>query len=184
MADFGSVARPYARAIFEIAHANGELQAWSTALACAAAVIDEPQARTHLAQPGLSNADRAQYVGNLCEGVSGAEKLAEAAGANLLAVLSENDRLEACPEISRQFDQLKTHAEQKIEVKITSATPVEPDLADKLSDALQQNLGRYVALTIDVDASLIGGAVIEAEDKVIDASVRSRLQRLAAQLMD
>ena len=184
MADFGSVARPYARAIFDIAHANGELQAWSTALACAAAVIEQPEARAHLAQPGLSNADRARYVGSMCEGVAGAEKLGDAAGANLLAVLSENDRLQACPEISRQFDQLKTQAEQKIEVKITSATPVEPDLADRLSSALQQNLGRYVELTLEVDAGLIGGAVIEAEDKVIDASVRSRLQRLAGQLMD
>ncbi|MGD2167046.1 MAG: F0F1 ATP synthase subunit delta [Gammaproteobacteria bacterium] len=184
MADFGSVARPYARAMFDIAQASGELDAWSSALACAAAVVEQPEARAYLGQPGLSDADRAQYVGNLCAGVSGAEKLASTEGSNLLALLSANDRLQACPEISHQFDQLKIHAEQKIEVKITSATPVETGLAAALSDSLRRRLGRNVELTLEVDSGLIGGAIIEAEDKVIDASVRSRLQRLAGALID
>ena len=184
MADLGSVARPYARAIFDLAHAGGELEAWSNALACAAAVVSQPEARTYLGQPGLGDADRAQYVGNMCAGIAGAQMLASPQGANLLSLLSENDRLEACPEISRQFDQLKIQAEQKIEVTITSATPVEPDVVNTLSSALQRNLGRNVELTLAVDADLIGGAIIKAEDKVIDASVRSRLERLAGQLID
>lgn len=184
MADLGSVARPYARALFDIAQASGELEAWSSALVCAAAAVDQPEARAHLAQPGLSDADRAQYVGSLCAGIAGAEKLASDEGSSLLALLSENDRLQACPEISSQFDQLKIQAEQKIEVKITSATAVEPELAATLSAALQRNLGREVELTLEVDSELIGGAIIKAEDKVIDASVRSRLQRLAGQLID
>ncbi len=184
MADYGAIARPYARAIFDIAQASGELGAWSSALACAAAVIEQPAARAYLERPGLSDADRAEYVGNMCAGVSGAEKLASPEGASLLALLSENDRLPACPEISSQFDQLKIQAEQKIEVKITSATPVEPEVSATLSSALQRTLGRSVELTLAVDADLIGGAIIEAEDKVIDASVRSRLQRLAGQLVD
>jgi F-type H+-transporting ATPase subunit delta len=184
MADFGSVARPYARAIFDIAQESGELQAWSSALACAACVVEQSAARAHLARPGLSDADRARYVGSMCAGVSGADMLATPAGLNLLALLSENDRLQACPEIARQFDQLKIHAEQKIEVKITSAIAIEPALAATLSSALQSNLGRNVELTLEVDAELLGGAVIEAEDKVIDASVRSRLRRLAGQLIE
>lgn len=184
MADYGSVARPYARAVFDIAQASGALQAWSNALACAAAVIEQAEARAHLAQPGLGDADRARYVSSVCDGVAGAELIATTAGSNLLSLLSENDRLGALPEIARQFDQLKIHAEQKIEVKITSATPIEADLATTLSAALQRNLGRNVELALEVDTALIGGAIIEAEDKVIDASVRSRLQRLAGQLID
>lgn len=184
MADFGSVARPYARAIFDIAQTNGALEAWSSALECLAAVVEQPGARVWLAQPGLSDADRARYVSDLCAGIAGAEKLASPEGANLLALLSENDRLSACPEIAKQFDQLKSHAEQKIRVKITSATPVEPDLAETLGASLQRRLGRNVELALEVDPGLIGGAVIEAEDKVIDASVRSRLERLADRLID
>ena len=184
MAEAGSVARPYARAIFALAQAAGELEAWANALNCAAAVIDQPEARAWLARPGLSDADRAQYVSRLCERIPGAEKLATPEGANLLALLSENDRLSACPDIARQFERLKTHAEQKIDVKITSATPIEPDLVTTLSGSLERNLGRSVELTLAVDPELIGGAVIEAEDKVIDASVRSRLQRLAERLID
>jgi len=184
MADFGSVARPYARAIFDIAQAGGELDAWASALACVAAVIEQPEARAYLARPGLTDADRARYVSSLCVGVTGAEKLTSAEGENLLALLSENDRLSACPEIARQFEQLKALAERKIKVKITSATPVEPGLAATLGSSLQRRLGRDVELALEVDPALIGGAVIEAEDKVIDASVRSRLQRLADRLID
>lgn len=184
MADFGSVARPYARAVFAMAQANGDLEAWLSALTCAAAVVEQPEADRYLAQPGLSDADRAQYVGRVCEGVTGAEKLATAEGKNLLGLLSEYDRLTALPEIARQYELLKIHAEKKIEVKITSATPVEADLAARLGGSLERNLGRSVELTLAVDPALIGGAVIEAEDKVIDASVRSRLQRLAENLID
>jgi F-type H+-transporting ATPase subunit delta len=184
MADFGSVARPYARAIFAMAQAGGDLDTWLDALTCAAAVVEQPEAQTYLALPGISDADRAQYVGRICEGVPGSAKLASPEGRNLLALLSEYDRLTALPEIARQYEKLKIHAERKIEVKITSATPVEADLAATLSSSLQRNLGRSIELTLAVDPALIGGAVIEAEDKVIDASVRSRLQRLAERLVD
>jgi F-type H+-transporting ATPase subunit delta len=184
MADFGSVARPYARAVFDIAQAAGELDAWSSALACLSAVIEQPEARAYLGRPGLSVADRAQYVSSLCAGIAGAEKLASDEGTRLLELLSENDRLAAAVQIAEQFEQLKVHAEQKIEVKITSASPVDSDLAATLSGSLQRKLGRNVELTLEVDPALIGGAVIEAEDRVIDASVRSRLQRLADRLID
>lgn len=184
MADFGSVARPYARAIFGLAQTTGSLDAWLDALNCAAAVVEQPEAAAWLVQPGKSDAERARYVGRVCEGIAGAQKLASSEGANLLALLSENDRLPALPEIARQFEQLKIHAEKKIEVKITSAIPVEPDLVATLSQSLERSLGRSVELSFAVDPTLIGGAVIRAEDKVIDASVRSRLRRLADRLID
>jgi F-type H+-transporting ATPase subunit delta len=184
MSDFGTVARPYARAIFEIARQVDDLSGWSDALAAAAAVVVEPGARAYLAQPGLNSADRAAFVWQIANGVPGSTRLVTPEGKNLLGLLAENDRLDALPEIAVQFDALKTEAEKKIKVTLVSATPVEPAVAEELSRSLAKRFGRSVELGVEIDSSLLGGAIIRAEDMVIDGSVRSRLQRLADSLVD
>jgi F-type H+-transporting ATPase subunit delta len=184
MADFATVAKPYARAIFEIATASGELGQWSEALSAAAVVVSDPAALAYLGRPALSAQDRAEFVASICADVPRAAMLKNAAGRNLLELLSENDRLSALAEISRQFDELKIAAENRVKVTLTSATPVEPDVVTKLTQSLERKLGRIVELTLEVDASLLGGAVIRAEDMVIDGSVRNRLQRLTDRLID
>jgi F-type H+-transporting ATPase subunit delta len=105
-------------------------------------------------------------------------------GANLLGLLSENNRLVVLSEISKQFDQLKMQAEQKVNVTITSATALDNSQAAALIESLQRRLGRKVELEQRVDEALVGGAVIQADDMVIDGSVRSRLQRLTESLLD
>ena len=89
----------------------------------------------------------------------------------------------ALPEIAAQFDALKAEAENKVKVTVTSATAVDGALAEQIKKALEQKLGRTVELTLTVDASLIGGAIIQADDRVIDGSVRTRLQRLTETLV-
>ena len=64
-----------------------------------------------------------------------------------------------------------------------SATPVDAALAEQVKQALQKKLGRTVELTLEVDEKILGGAVIRAEDMVIDGSVRTRLERLAEALV-
>ena len=184
MADYGAAARPYARAIFEIASQFEDLSGWSDALAAAAAVVTEPGAREYLGRPGLSAGDRAAFVWQIANGIEGSSRLVTPEGKNLLNLLAENDRLAALPEIAAQFETLKTQAERKIKVTLVSAAPVEPGVAESLSRSLEKRFGRSVDLELEVDSSLLGGAVIRAEDMVIDGSVRNRLQRLADRLTD
>ena len=184
MADFATVAKPYARAIFDIASASGELAQWSEALSAAAGVVEDAAALTYLGRPELSARDRAEFVAGVCAELPGAAKLNAAEGRNLIELLSENDRLTAIGEISKQFDALKIAAENRVKVTLTSATPVEPGVVTKLTQSLERKLGRIVELTLEVDATLLGGAVIRAEDMVIDGSVRNRLQRLTDRLID
>ena len=87
------------------------------------------------------------------------------------------------PEIAAQFDALKAQSENKVKVTLTSATQVDAALAEQVTKALTQRLGRAVELTLEVDASLLGGAIIRADDMVIDGSVRTRLQRLTESLV-
>ena len=179
MADFGTVARPYARAAFDLARQSGALEDWSEALAAAASVVSNEDAERYLSSPTLRDEQRAEFI----ESVSGSALLATPHGKGLLRLLAENGRLAALPEISAQFDELKSRAENKVEVTLVSAATVAPDIADKVSAALERRLGRKVELKLEIDEALLGGAVIRAEDLVIDGSVRTRLQRLAETLV-
>jgi F-type H+-transporting ATPase subunit delta len=170
MAAFGTVARPYAKAIFEIATAEKTLAAWSNG--------------SYLARPAMRAAERANFLQSILEGAPDAQVFESAAGKNLLRLLSENNRLGALPEIAAQFDKLKAQAENKVKVTLVAATQVDGEQAAKVTAALQRKLGREVELTLEVDPKLLGGAVVRAEDMVIDGSVRSRLQRLAGSLID
>jgi F-type H+-transporting ATPase subunit delta len=183
MADLSTVARPYAKALFDLANAERKLGEWSTALAIAAAVVTNPDAKRALANPKFDDASRAALVGDIAGDVEGGELLKSKEGRNLLRLLAENDRLTALPEISAQFDELKAEAENKVNVTITAAAPVDDALAGQFKQALERKLGRAVELTLAVDPSLIGGAVIQADDMVIDGSVRTRLQRLAEKIV-
>jgi F-type H+-transporting ATPase subunit delta len=112
-------------------------------------------------------------------GIKGAEVFETAEGKGLLALLAENDRLGVLPEIAAQFDALKAQAENKVKATLISAVAVDKSVADQVARSLEKKLGRAVELTLAVDPSLIGGAVIRAENMVIDGSVRTRLEKLA-----
>ena len=183
MADSSTVARPYAKALFDLANGERKLAEWSAALGAAAAVLADANAKRALANPGLGDEARATLVGSIASAIKGGELLASGQGKNLLQVLAENDRLTALPEIAVQFDALKAEAENKVKVTVTAATQVDGAIAEQIKKALQQKLGRTVELTLAVDASLIGGAIIQADDMVIDGSVRTRLQRLTEKIV-
>jgi F-type H+-transporting ATPase subunit delta len=183
MADFSTVARPYAKALFDLANGERKLPEWSAALGAAAAVLADANARRALANPAFDDGARAALVGSIASAIKGGELLTSVNGKNLLQLLSENDRLTALPEIAAQFDTLKAEAENKVKVTVTAATQVDGTIAEQIKKALQQKLGRVVELTLAVDASLIGGAIIQADDMVIDGSVRTRLQRLTEKLV-
>jgi F-type H+-transporting ATPase subunit delta len=183
MADQSTIARPYAKALFDLASAEKKLGPWSEALNAAAAVLGEASAKRVLGNPALDPAKRADFVRAVSVGLKGAEVFETTEGKALLALLAENDRLTVLPDIAAQFDALKAQAENKVKVRFISATAVDGALAEKVKQALKKRLGREVELTLEVDESLIGGAIVRAEDMVIDGSVRARLEQLAHQLI-
>jgi F-type H+-transporting ATPase subunit delta len=184
MADFGTIARPYARAIFDIALAADSLEVWSSGLAAAGAVAEDKSAREFLSRPELGTAETSEFMGSVLASIGDAAIFGSQEGRNLLKLLAENDRLGALAEISAQFDQLKAEQENRVAVTLVSASAVDAAQAEKISGALSRKLGRSVDLTLEIDASLLGGAIIRAKDMVIDDSLQTRLKRLASTLAD
>lgn len=176
MAELTTVARPYAKAAFEFAHGEGQLAAWSSMLALAAAVVDDAAFKQYIARPTLSADQQADAVLKVC-----GDRF-DTAGKNFISNLAANKRLGALPAISALFDALRADAEGAVDVEVTTAYALDDAQTQALAQILTQKLSRQVSVTSSVDASLIGGAVIRAGDTVIDASVRGKLGKLRATL--
>ena len=168
-----TLARPYARAAFAIARDAGALPAWSDALAFAARVAADPTVAALLGNPGLIQADATTLL---------APEGADAMFGNFLVLLFENRRLPLLPEIAGMFDELRFEAERVVKAKVTSAVPMPAAELETITAALKKRFGRDVEVETAVDESLIGGAVIDAGDVVIDGSLKGKLGRLQAAL--
>jgi F-type H+-transporting ATPase subunit delta len=186
MAEHGTVARPYAQAVFEIAKADGNLPAWSDFLKLAAVLVTEPGVKRMLFVPGADLARLANVLADLCR-----EQLANPAplrddggspGANLLKVLADNQRLSVLPDISARFEVLRAEAENALDVVLTTASGVSEEQRSRIEESLRKRFGRQIRLDVQLDTGLIGGARLQVGDRVIDGSVRTGLDKLATAL--
>lgn len=177
MAERVTLARPYARAAFEVALAAGQLDAWQKMLSLAGAVVSNDNVRTALSNPANTAEQNAQLLLGLLEGE------VDAPVQNLIHALAANKRLALLSDIAQQFAQLKADHEKTVVVDVISAFELDGAAAERLQAALAKKLARSVTLTTSVDKTLLGGVVIKAGDTVIDHSVRGRLQKLADALV-
>jgi F-type H+-transporting ATPase subunit delta len=176
MAEKVTLARPYAKAAFEIARERGELARWSQLLAAAAAVIGDPRVSKLLNNPRVTPDDLIDLIG-----AAGGDSMDEQ-GRNFMLTLAQNRRLGVLPQLAEIFEELRAEVENVADVHITSAVELNDAQRERLMTALKKRLKRTVRLHCDVDASLIGGAIVRAGDFVIDGSLKARLDRLAAQM--
>jgi F-type H+-transporting ATPase subunit delta len=173
MADLITLARPYARAAFEVAMSERDLPKWSKMLSVAANVSSVDTIRAILSSPTVTAQQLAHTLVELC-----GDELNQKAK-NFVNLLAENKRLALLPEISSLYEGLRANQEKSVDVEITTAFAISSGTADNLAAALKTRLQREVKLASKVDPTLIGGAVIRAGDTVIDNSVRGKLNKLA-----
>jgi len=185
MADNNTVARPYAQAIFDLAHEAGELAAWSESLGVAGQLSADGQIAEYLSNPAFSNEQRLEFLTGLFA-TAKATALAGSAkhGINFLKLLIENGRVGVLAEIAEHFEVLKADVEGTVDVMVTSASPLSAAQEKEISTVLAKRLGREVNIETEIDEKLIGGAVIKAGDVVIDGSLRARLDGLTTALVN
>lgn len=172
-----TLARPYAKAAFELAHASTSYDQWSEQLAVLSSVASHDDIQPLFTSPKFTREEKANAFLKVCEG-----KVSDQA-ANLVRALAENDRLALLPTVAELFDQLSDDAQNKIEVTIKTAHAIDGEQQSSLESALKAKLGKDINVTYDVDASLIGGVVIHAGDQVIDGSVKNRITQLSTGLL-
>ncbi|EDY87230.1 ATP synthase F1, delta subunit [gamma proteobacterium HTCC5015] len=177
MSEITTAARPYARAVFELAHKDESYEAWNGQLQFLAAVAAEPRVQSLLTSPSMRNEERADAFIKLCEGHI------DDNGANLVRVMSDNRRLALLPAVAELFRELSDEAQGIVDAQVTGAFEVTSDQQEAIKKALGEKLGKKITLDCVTDESLVGGIVIRAGDIVIDGSVRTRVAQLAAQLV-
>ncbi len=173
MAELATLARPYAKAVFDLAKSEQALDRWSRMLAIITQVAEQEKVRQLLDAPDLSAEQKAQRLIELC-----GEALSDRAKA-LIHLLARNKRLNALGEIQEQFEARKAEAERVLEVEVISAYELSEAQSNALREALQRKFDREISLTGRTDPHLLGGAIIRAGDTVIDGTVRGRLDKLA-----
>lgn len=174
MAELTTTARPYARAAFELARAEGQLDVWAQALSLLAAICSDNKIAGLINSPGLTAAGKSDLLKNLCGDALGQKQQ------NFVSTLADNKRLSLLPEVNRLFLSFKAEFDKTIDVEVSTAFEMSPEWQAKLASALSSKLACQVSLTTHLDKSLLGGALIRAGDTVIDGSVKGRLAKLAA----
>jgi len=171
MSETLTLARPYARAAFSSAQAGNALADWSTKLSVSAQIAADPRVHALLGDPRVVNNLLTALL--LPPGETG-----QTAYCQFVALLVENRRATLLPDIAALFEELKRESERVLKVTLRAATPIGDAQTEAIRTALKKRFGRDIELEQRVDASVIGGAVIDAGDMVIDGSVRGRLARL------
>jgi F-type H+-transporting ATPase subunit delta len=177
MARRDSGARRYAEAAFQVAMRDGTLDAWRRELDGAAEVVGDKRVVAILANPAIPTERRAAVLTKLLgDRVSGPVQ-------NLIQLLLRRGRIEQLPRVAAEFRRLDDERQGITHATATSAAPLTPDEVRALTARLEQSTGGRIALDVEVDPSLLGGLVVRVGDRMIDGSVRGRLERLRNQLI-
>jgi F-type H+-transporting ATPase subunit delta len=173
-----STARRYAEAAFEIAERDDAMAAWLAAFDVAESRLAEPEVTRLLASPAIPAARREELLDRLLDGAVAAPPR------NLLALLVRRGRFEQLPAVAAEFRRLHRRRQGIVEAVVTSAAPLDAREVATLVERLTATAGAEVELSQRVDASLIGGLQVRLGDRLIDGSVRGRLERLRARLSE
>jgi F-type H+-transporting ATPase subunit delta len=172
MSSLTTLARPYAKAAFELAQGQDNLATWDGLLNLAACVTADETVSGLLQSPEV---DRAIVV-DLIKSAAGGD--VDQQFGNYLSVLAGNDRLTLLPEISGMYGQLRQEAEKRLQVQVVSAIALDDDQSDRMSAALASRFDREIELNNEIDADVLGGAIVYAGDQVIDGTLKGRLDKL------
>lgn len=173
-----SIARPYAQAIFAYAVEKKKLAAWSALLTQAEKVIKVESMQSLLKNPCIDKMEAYECLLVLCKSVI------FAAGRNFLRLMALNRRLLVLPQVKYLFEQYKAEQDKQVVAHVTSAIALTKSEEKNLLSALSQRLQRQVILYQHVDDYLLGGLIVRIKDLVIDDSVRGKLERLRATLVN
>lgn len=173
-----AAARVYAKALFELGLAEGNLDSVSEDLHAVQDALNglEGDLRAFFNLPQLRRDDKRRIINLAFSGKVGRPVL------GLLNVLVEKRRESLFDEIVVQFDTMLDRQQGRLQVQVTSARKLDDDLAAALRRAIEQRTSKTVVLHERVDPSVIGGLRVNVGDRVIDGTVRRTLQDMRRSL--
>lgn len=166
------IARVYSEALFDAATDAGKLDAIHDQLGQLADEVSENrELQVFFFSPYLSSTEKRDGISKLIDG-------AEPELINFLELLAEKHRMPALFRIRKRFDELWAEAKRKLEVTVTSAVELDDRVVSEIGDEIAKRTGQEIELTSRVDPDLVGGLRLQVGNRVLDASIRSRLEQL------
>ena len=165
----------YATALFDLAREGRSIDAVAASLASlTAGLAESPDLRTVTTSPMIDRAAAAATI----QAVAGAMAL-DPLTTRFLGVLATNRRLSALPAIIRDFTTLTARSRGEITAEVTSAHPLDADQQAALKAKLRAGLGADAALVLNVDPEIMGGLIVRVGSRMVDSSLRTKLNSLA-----
>ena len=169
-----AIAGRYAQAVFDLAREEGGLDALAQQTEALRATLDaSPELRGAFGSAAIG---REQQAG-VAKAIAGKLGLGPVLS-NTLALMAENRRLFALPQLLAQLGALLAEARGETTATVTTAAPLSAAQAERLTRILSQKSGKSVQLDARVDPALIGGMVVKLGSRMIDSSIRSKLDSL------
>ncbi|HYD50399.1 MAG TPA: ATP synthase F1 subunit delta [Terriglobales bacterium] len=173
----GSVARRYARALFELSRERNTLEDTAAEIDRLAGIAADPKISAVLANPMLPPSRRSQIAQLIIKDISPSDLTAR-----FVALLADQQRLGELPGIARELSRLLDRHLGRVRLIVRAPMALSSEQGGEIVSTFAKLTGKSVLPTFEVDADLLGGVVVEAEGKVYDGSIKTQLERLAKQL--
>jgi len=165
-------ARVYAEALFEVGRDKGKLDTLQQQLGEFTDAVDRNrELQVFFFSPYLSSEEKV-------DGLKRAVTDAEPELINFLELLVDKHRMPEIFRIRRELDGLWKHENRRIDVNVTSAVELDSAVVEKIGQEVERQTGEEVDLSSSVDSGILGGIVLQVGNMVLDASIRSRLEKL------
>ncbi len=167
-------ARRYASAAFDVASATGDYDMWLSTLQGFARILQMPSARIIFTSPAVPTPEKRAAIDRLLPNASPMVR-------NFFHILAERDRLAQVPGIAEALRDLINQHRGIITAEVTTAVALDAEMRRLVAERLATYLNRTpdkVTISSRVDPAIIGGVVARVGDRLIDDSVRGRLERL------
>lgn len=170
------IARVYAKSLFEVAMEHGILDEVREQLGQFADELGRNRdLQVFFFSPYFSSGEKKDGITRIIEG--GDERFIR-----FLQLIAERHRMPVVFRMRKAFDELWREERKLLPVSVKSAVELDPALIEEIGRKIEEQTGRKVELTSTVDPDVLGGIVLQVGDRVLDASVRNRLERLRKQV--
>jgi F-type H+-transporting ATPase subunit delta len=170
------IAEVYARALFDAARDQAVLDRVHDELGEFADALDSDRnLQVFLFSPYFSSDEKKDGVRRI---VSDADERF----VNFLELLAERHRMPALFRIRRIFDSLWAEENKLLPVTVTSATELDQGLVEEIGKRIEEQTGRRVELSSNVDPGVLGGLMVRVGNMVLDATISNRLEKLRKQV--
>jgi F-type H+-transporting ATPase subunit delta len=159
-----------------VAEAEGRVDAWLSQLATLRDVISVPSVGAVLSNPTIATEERMQLISP--------DQGFDPEVVNLARLLIEGNRVHEIAGVVDEFGDLADAAAGRVRAVVTTAVELPSDERDELARKLSSRLGKEIALHAQVDPRVLGGLKLQYGDRLIDATIATRLQQLRRRLVE